>query len=68
MLNIMVKISPSMSLNIYEYIKVKRKSHRLLDLAIIKEIQLFAIIKYILKRKQHEIIESKDVGKNRPCK
>lgn len=56
MLNIMVKISSSMSLNIYEYIKVKRKSHRLLDLAIIKENQLFAITKYILKRKQHEII------------
>ena len=45
----MVKISPSISLNIYEYKKVKRKSHRSLDLAIIKEIQLFAIIKDILK-------------------
>lgn len=64
----MVKISPSISLNIYEHIKVKRKSHRLLDLAIIKEIQLFAIIKDTLKRKQNEIIESKDVGKNWPCK
>lgn len=64
----MVKISPSISLNIYEHIKVKRKSHRLLDLAIIKEIQLFAIIKDTFKRKQNEIIESKDVGKNWPCK
>lgn len=64
----MVKISPSISLNIYEHIKVKRKSHRLLDLAIIKEIQLFAIIKDTFKRKQNEITESKDVGKNWPCK
>lgn len=47
---------------------VKCKSHRLLDLAIIKEIQLFAIIKDTFKRKQNEITESKDVGKNWPCK